>query len=151
MIIGCIWGFCVVNLVFVFMIFISKITKNSIREIEDQNAKIYKKYPFMFWCDYILLAIFLSSLWIYYLEYSQSANWLLTFAKNHGKSFSIIGTLIIIGGFIALAIILYCKNLKIKNNTYIYVKKDTPSGVSFCVSAYGSGWIGEAKARSFVR
>lgn len=68
LIVGNIWCFCIMNLIFVFMFFISKLTKLDIKSTDDINANFIQKYPFIWWCNWFLISSGLSFAWIYYLK-----------------------------------------------------------------------------------
>jgi len=82
-IIGSIWGLCISNLVFVFMYFTSKMTKISLSATGSSGANFKQKYPHVFWSNYVLFAILLFSCWIFYIDYSNSGNWLMHFSREN--------------------------------------------------------------------
>lgn len=105
-IIGSIWSICISNLVFVFMIFVSKLTKVQIKASTREHASISEKYPVMVWCNYLLFLIFALSCWFYYIDYSNSGGWLLSFSRNH-EAISLLGGFALIGVlFLGIAIFL---------------------------------------------
>ncbi|SBV94492.1 conserved membrane hypothetical protein [uncultured Eubacteriales bacterium] len=83
MITGCIWGLCTMNLVFVFMLFVSRLTKLSICAVDGPKETLARKYPLMVWSNYLLLFLLAVSSWIYYLSYSSSGSWILEFSRNN--------------------------------------------------------------------
>lgn len=68
MIVGFVWCFCILNLIFVFMFFIAKLTKLSIKSTEDINANIVQKYPLCFWCNFVIIFGLIITCWIYYVR-----------------------------------------------------------------------------------
>ncbi|MCI9364707.1 MAG: hypothetical protein HFG17_10700 [Oscillospiraceae bacterium] len=112
MIIGCIWSFFISNLVFVFMFFVSKLTHIPIKSCEEESAPLNRKYPLIIWYNFILLFILVVSCWLYYIDYSNSGGWLLSFSHKH-EIVSSIGGSIIIGIFFAAIAITFFKNPKI--------------------------------------
>ena len=112
-IIGCIWSLCVSNLVFVFMFFISKLTKLSIKSSDREDASVSEKYPFIVWCDFLLLLILAIACWIYYIDYSNSGGWFIKFSQNHQLASSIGGIVIISSIFGILAAVLLQKKHKL--------------------------------------
>ena len=68
MIIGCIWGIAVLNLVFVFLFCVGKMTKTKFVSTDDKNATIWQKYPIVWWSDFIICTLLVWSGWIYYLQ-----------------------------------------------------------------------------------
>ncbi len=77
-ILGCIWGLCLVNLIFVFLFCVSKMTKLSFTSTDQENASIYQKYPIFWWTNYIILCILLLSSILYYLKTEKMLKWLNT-------------------------------------------------------------------------
>lgn len=115
MIIGCIWGICISNLIFVFIFFVSKLTHISIKSSEKETSSICEKYPFIVWVNFIHLLIFSISCWLYYIDYSNSGGWLLTFSRNNPVCSSIGGIVLIIIAFV-MGAVLILHHPKDKNN-----------------------------------
>ena len=95
-IVGCIWSFCILNLVFVFVYLVSKLTKLPIRVVDDPKASLSQKYPFWVWSNYFLLLIFALFCWLYYIDYSNSGGWLLMLSRQNSVWSAIIGSTIIL-------------------------------------------------------
>lgn len=91
-IIGSIWGLCILNLVFTFSFLVSKLTKLSIKTCEDATASLSKRYPFWIWSNYIMLLVLSVSCWLYYIDYSNSGSWLIRLSQQHGILSALIGT-----------------------------------------------------------
>lgn len=102
-IVGCIWSFCILNLVFTFVYLVSKLTKLPIRDIDDPKASLAQKYPFWVWSNYFLLLIFAVFCWLYYIDYSNSGSWVLTLSKQNSVWSSILGSVIILCVFGVIA------------------------------------------------
>lgn len=109
-IIGCIWGICILNLVFTFSFLVSKLTKLSIKSCEDSNASLSQKYPFWVWSNYVLLLILSMSCLLYFLSFSGSNNWIIAMAKHHPILSTIIGALLVIVVFASTFAILRKKS-----------------------------------------
>ena len=90
-IVGCIWSFCILNLVFSFVYLVSKLTKLPIRATNKPDATLVQKYPFWVWSNYFLLLIFAVFCWLYYVDYSNSGSWLILFSQEHSILSAIIG------------------------------------------------------------
>lgn len=101
-IIGGVWSFCILNLVFTFIYLVSKLTGISIKDDEGSD-KLRKKYPFWIWTNYLLTLILAVSTWLYYIDYSNSASWLLKFSGKCPMAFTIVGSIIIIIFFALMA------------------------------------------------
>ena len=64
-VLGCIWAIAMINIVFVFLFCVFRITaRNSNKEI----PSIIRQYPIVIWSNYILLVITIFTLWLYYIQ-----------------------------------------------------------------------------------
>lgn len=71
LIIGNTWCFCIINMIFVFIFFVAKLTKLNIKSTDDVNANSIQKYPYVWWCNWILCSFEIVFAWIYYLKRRQ--------------------------------------------------------------------------------
>lgn len=94
---GTIWSFCIMNLIYVFMFFIEKLTDLNIKSTKDINANLVQKYPLIWWCNLVLIAILILSCWIYYVKGSGTVS----------SSYFLLGTLTIIIFIVAVAVKIY--------------------------------------------
>lgn len=106
MIVGIIWCFCIMNLVFVFIFYIAKITGLNIKSSQDVNANIVQNYPMVCWCNFVLITIFVFSCWAYYIKCEGFSNEAYLFLSAHSTLYCIAGT-----ALIAWVIILVAKKL----------------------------------------
>lgn len=67
-IVGCVWGICILNLIFVFLFCVGKMTGLNFKSNEEPDANIIQKYPIVWWTDLIILSILAGSLWTYYIQ-----------------------------------------------------------------------------------
>lgn len=67
-IVGCIWGLCVLNLIFVFLFCVGKMTGLNFKSNEEPDANIIQKYPIVWWTDLIIFTILAGSIWTYYIR-----------------------------------------------------------------------------------
>lgn len=67
-IIGCVWGLGILNVIFVFLFCIGKLTGLNFKSNLDPNANIVQKYPIVWWTNLILLTILVGSFWAYYIR-----------------------------------------------------------------------------------
>lgn len=95
-IIGLIWGFCIMNLVFVFMFFVSKLTELSIKSSTDINANLVQKYPLIWWCNLVLVGMLAISCWLYYVSSEELSTGIYKLLKQHETVYTIAGTGIIL-------------------------------------------------------
>lgn len=96
MIIGFIWCFCIMNLIYVFMFFIGKLTKLSIKSTEDINANLVQKYPLIFWSNFVIVGLFLLTSWFYFVKNQGYWNQLNFIILKYPTVITIAGFLIII-------------------------------------------------------
>lgn len=92
MIVGCIWGICILNLVFVFMFFISKMTKLNIKS---SDGNLIQKYPLVWWSNLIICTILLLSTWLFYIDHYDIGYWFLDISKSN-SFVSVIGFVFIL-------------------------------------------------------
>lgn len=67
-IVGCVWGLCILNLIFVFLFCVGKMTGLNFKSNLEPDANIIQKYPIVWWSDLIILTILAGSLWTYYIR-----------------------------------------------------------------------------------
>ena len=67
-IVGCVWGLCILNLIFVFLFCVGKMTGLNFKSNLEPDANIIQKYPIVWWSDLIILTILAGSLWAYYIR-----------------------------------------------------------------------------------
>ncbi|WP_294708741.1 hypothetical protein [uncultured Fusobacterium sp.] len=75
MIVGSIWGLCLINLLFVFIFCINKMINSKPSYTEDVFA-FFQRYAIVFWSDFVLISILICSLWAYYLQKKNSYLWI---------------------------------------------------------------------------
>lgn len=75
MIIGGVWGLCILNLVFVFLFCVGKMTKLNLKSTEDKDATIFQKYPVVWWSNFVISSILSFSMWGYYLTKRNIHTW----------------------------------------------------------------------------
>jgi len=95
MCVGTIWGICILNLVFVFLFCVSKMTKTQFKSTEDPRATIFQKYPIVWWCNFTLCSLLLIFCWFYYLTSHELFVWFSDFMELHVSIKVIIVTIII--------------------------------------------------------
>lgn len=88
------------NLVFIFMLFVSKMTKLNIKN----NQKL--EYPVVAWSNLILITILLFCSWGYYVKNMRLTEWFRQIVQNHDAIVTVVGFSVIIVLFIVSVIIL---------------------------------------------
>lgn len=97
MIVGTIWCFCIMNLIFVFMFFVAKMTGLDIRSSQDVNANLVQKYPLIWWCDHILVSVLLLSCWVYYIKNEGFSVQIYDRLNRYPTLYFAVGTIVMIG------------------------------------------------------
>lgn len=96
MIVGIIWCFCIMNLIYVFMFFIAKLTGLNIKSTQDAEANLVQKYPLIWWCNWILITTLLFSCWGYYIKCEGFSSLAYETLKQHSTGYFVIGTLMLL-------------------------------------------------------
>lgn len=96
MIVGTIWCFCIMNLVFVFMFFVAKLTGLNIKSSKNINANLVQKYPLIWWCDFVLISVLIFSCWAYYIKCEGFSNVAYAFLSKYPTVYFVLGTLILV-------------------------------------------------------
>ena len=96
MIVGTIWCFCIMNLVFVFMFFVAKLTRLNIKSSKNINANLVQKYPLIWWCDFVLISVLIFSCWAYYIKCEGFSNVAYAFLSKYPTVYFVLGTLILV-------------------------------------------------------
>lgn len=107
MVVGTIWCFCIMNLVFVFMFFIAKMTGLNIKSNQDVNANLVQKYPLIWWCNLVIVVILAFSCWAYYVKCEGFSSKAYSILQQHSTVYFIFGTLTIVSLALLGAIIIY--------------------------------------------
>lgn len=125
MIIGSIWGLCITNLVFIFMFFVSKMTKLEIKSCYRKDATLVEKYPLVFWSELVIIFILTSCSWLYYIDSQNIGKWFV----NLGEKWPIF---ISVGGFVLIGVIFgFCvKKLNEKHNQCIEKQNTSQNNIS---------------------
>lgn len=66
LIIGCGWGLGMLNVTFVFLFCVGKMTKLSFKSTYDVNASFWQRYPVVVWTDFLLLSVLILLVWLYF-------------------------------------------------------------------------------------
>ena len=96
MITGTIWCFCIMNLVFVFMFFVAKMTKLDVKSTENINANIVQRYPLICWCNLFLVSLLVILCWINYVRNADFRLEILQFFHKNADICFVIGSVAIV-------------------------------------------------------
>lgn len=70
MILGSVWGICLINLLFIFLFCVGRMTDLNFRSAKkDPHASIFQKYPVVWWSNFIVVSILLVSSVMYFFVY----------------------------------------------------------------------------------
>ncbi len=75
MLTGIIWGLCVLNLVFIFLYCVSKMTHLKIMTSADDNVSVFKRYPLVRWVNFPLISLLVICSWFYFLQSNGIDSW----------------------------------------------------------------------------
>jgi hypothetical protein len=95
-VIGSVWGICIVNMIFVFLFCVGKMTKLSFASLADNDISIFQRYPIVWWSNYIMLSILALSVWGYYINKNGMSAWISNIGVKTPEIFTIFGTIVII-------------------------------------------------------
>ena len=107
LIIGCIWCFCIMNLIFTFMFFVARITKLSVRSTDDVNANIIKKYPLVWWSNYVIISVLCLGCWLFFVYTRGYDKQIDSFIRRYDTCFVVVGTIAIVVAMVLIAKKLY--------------------------------------------
>ena len=96
MITGTLWGLCMINLIYVFLFCVGKISKVSIKSSDKKGSNLVQKYPIIFWSDFMLLSLLMIESWIYFLSKHSYLEWFHEMMRKTDAILSIMGFAIII-------------------------------------------------------
>lgn len=118
MIIGSVWGLCILNVVFVFLFCVGKMTKIGVAsnikngEKEENDSNIIHKYIVVWWSDLIILTVLAGSIWTYYISENELDSWFATFCHNYSPITTTLGYIIILSIFVGITIFLFSQRKK---------------------------------------
>ncbi len=116
LIIGLVWGLCMLNLIFVFLVCISKMTKIPFESEAGHKANIFQRYSIIWWTNLIILSVLMIFIWVYYSTRNGIMVWLDDFCAKYPVKVSVIGTVTMII-LIAVLMTLLCR--QISNKQYL--------------------------------
>lgn len=94
--IGIIWGICILNMIFVFLFCISKMTKLNFKSDTKSDATIFRRYPVVWWTNLILISLLLLTIWAYFLTTIGVGENFARFCEADWGYTCIFGTIIVI-------------------------------------------------------
>lgn len=104
MILGSIWGLGIMNIVFVFLFCVGKMTHVNFKSNQSEDSTIFQKYPVVWWCNYFMAFILVLSCWLHALSSNNGLIWLYRKIKCSSLIVSTVGT-----GFMVVLFFLFAK------------------------------------------
>ena len=96
MILGVLWSLCMTDLIYIFLFCVGKITKLSIKSSDKHDDNLVKKYPIIFWSNFLFLSILALLYWVNFLYQRNLLVWFFEIANKKPAIVSIFGFVIII-------------------------------------------------------
>lgn len=116
MTLACVWGIGMLNIIFVFLFCIGKMTRLNFKTSNDPKAGFLQKYPVVGWTNYILIVLMVGLMWVQLCIKKGMGTWASNIMTAHPKCVSI-------GGTIILGIVFWCsfsrmckKTISLPNN-----------------------------------
>lgn len=112
MIIGCVWGLCILNLLFVFLFCVGKMTNLNFKSGNETGSNIFQKYPVVWWSNLVILMLLAGNLWTYYIRQEKIDSWFRAWCGRFPQMAMWGGYGIIFVVFIVLFILLFRQTWK---------------------------------------
>ena len=96
LIVGSVWGICMINLIFIFIFFIAKLTGISIKSDNAGNANIVKRYPIVIFTNWLLVTVLAFSIWSYWFIKLNLRGYVITIWKFTVPTFAFYSIIIAI-------------------------------------------------------
>ena len=94
LIVACVWGIGMLNVVFIFLFGIGKMTGKELRS--GNSKRIRERYPVYFWANYVIISLLLLFGWLYYCHNRQSFSWLDWMINRNPALIGFIGCAVIV-------------------------------------------------------
>ena len=104
-IIGCVWGLCTLNIIFVFLFCVGKMTKIDFASTSKKDSNIIHKYFVVWWSDLIIITVLAGSLWTYFVRENKLDSGFNLICHKYSTLTMIAGYALII--FIFLVLVKY--------------------------------------------
>lgn len=79
---GCVWGLCINNIIFVFMYFVCKIIGKDIKTNHSVRANFVQRYPFTCFSNLIIIVILMVCGWLYFIDTKNIGGWFMKVTQN---------------------------------------------------------------------
>ena len=91
-----VWGLCVLNLIFIFLYCIGKMTKLNFKTDLTSSANIFQRYPVVWWTNLLLVSLLLISMWGWFVQCSSIGLKIVELVNCSPWWFFAIGSIIIV-------------------------------------------------------
>lgn len=109
--IGIIWGLCVLNMIFVFLYCIGKMTKLKFKSSDNPDSSVFQKYPIVWCTNLTLIVLLLFTSWGYFVQQNIIGEKIIGLTNdNPWLVFGIGSALILI--FVIISMIFITKKIK---------------------------------------
>lgn len=102
MAIGSVWGLCILNMIFVFLYCVQRLTRVNISQSDDKKT-VLERYPIVFWSDFCIVTVMVVTLWIYYLKNRAGLAWIDNLLVRNPLFVVLIGSTLLIVLIVAVA------------------------------------------------
>ena len=111
-VICCVWGLGLVNLIFVFLFCVSKMTKIAFASSDAPDATIFQKYPIFWWTNYIIVSIMIFALALLGMHRYGLLEWLDKIKLNYTelKCMAVFIAILILIFVVGRSLSKQCKN-----------------------------------------
>ena len=93
---GLIWGLCILNLIFVFLFCVGKMTKMNFKSKDEPDATIFQKYPIVWWSDLLLASLLIICMWMYFMQRKEINLWFVNVCVKYPVCATIVGFIVIL-------------------------------------------------------
>lgn len=109
--IALIWGLCILNMIFVFLYCIGKMTNLNFKANNSSNATIFQRYPIVWWTNLTLISLLAMTSWGYFIQQNAIGIRIIEITNSSPLLIFWIGNIVILA-LIILAVVLLIKKTK---------------------------------------
>ena len=99
LIVGSSWIFGMLNICFVFLFCIGKMTKHNFKSSQNPNATFWQRYPVFCWTNFLLIAMISISLWFFFFLKHGYFKWINPYLESYPMEASFISLFLMLSGF----------------------------------------------------
>lgn len=113
LIIGAVWSIGMLNITFVFLFCVGKMTKLNYKSSDNPNATFWQKYPVVCYTNFFMLSTLVILLWLYYSVDRCNDSWISWLIEKNPPLVGALGLLILV----AVSILMFIFLLKLTNSS----------------------------------